>query len=391
MSADRGVEELLSAALGGPDAVTVRAALAGMVAALRSAGHADPAVVAAADRLAGLGSGGLAPGGLAPGGLGAIGQGSVGSGPGGQEAVGPGQGASGSGGPVERVAAGPPVGEFAADPDVATWLGATTLDALTGAPTEAQAWVRLWLAFLRLPPDLAETWRERVRSSRTGDAGAWQAVAGGDESLVDPLPEAGVTGLRESPDAAVHPWAADVLPERFATLRTLVGQVLTMVERDPGLHHALESRRRQDFHSLGDPANLRDFQRDAANRLGYLAAAPPGSVRELRELSLVDELLCSVVHVPPAHPESWWGRLARRSRALVAEAAAALRERGEDVEVRVVPPGPYDAQRPWIGRNNLSCPVPGRPPSQILACLRVYLRAGEEEYPGRVVYVRDDR
>ncbi len=281
-------------------------------------------------------------------------------------------------GPVQTLAA-----TFEADPEVSVWLG----DTAVSTTAEGTTWERLWLSMLRLPPDLADAWRRRARALPRDNADLpWQEVPGTSEVLVEP--GFGVPGLRESSDAL--PLGAEALPDRFADLRAVAGQVLAMAGHDPALHHALESRRRQDFHSLAEPKNLKDFRRDAANRFSYLADAPVGSVRELRELVLVDELLNSVVHVPPAHPESWWGRLGKRSRAVLTESASALRGGPDVVEVRVIPPGPFDAQRAWVGKHNLSCPVPGRPPSQILACLRVHLRAGGEDHAGRVIYVRDE-
>ncbi|MGD9528794.1 hypothetical protein [Pseudonocardia sp.] len=352
-----GLEELLRAALRGPSAATARAAVAGAVAALRTAvdpvlgdpaAAPDPAVRRAADVLAGLVSG-------------------------------PVESAAAPLDPVAALATA-----FAADPDVAVWIGATAV--LHGDPGES--WLRLWLSFLRLPPDLAEHWRARARPLAAGERPSqWREVAGADAVLVEPA--FGVAGLRESKDPAGSP-DVPALPGRCAELGRLAGTVLTMAGLDPALHHALESRQSRNVHSLGEPAHLADLHRDLLRRITYLAAAEAGSPAALRELTMVDEALCSVVHVPPAHPDSWWGALGRRSRAVLSAAAADLRTRGADVEVRVVPPGDYAAQERWIGRNNVACSVPGRPAGQILACLRAYLRLGADEYPARVVYVRDD-
>ncbi|MGE3284672.1 MAG: hypothetical protein AB7J32_01060 [Pseudonocardia sp.] len=358
------LEELLRAALRGPSAATVRAAVAGAVAALRTAvdpvdpadptdgAGVDPAVRRAADVLAGLVSGPAAPAALP---------------------------ATAPVHPVHELATA-----FTADPEVAVWIGATAVlhrDA-------GESWRRLWLALLRLPPELAERWRARARPLATGERPPrWQEVAGQDAVLVEPA--FGVAGLRESKDASGPP-DVPALPGPWTELGRLAGTVLTLAGLDPALHHALESRQSRDVAALVEPAHLADLHRDLLRRLTYLAGAEAGSRAALRELSMVDEALCSVVHVPPAHPDSWWGALGRRSRAILSGAAADLRARGADVEVRVVPPGDYSAQERWIGRNNVACSVPGRPAGQILACLRVYLRLGADEYPARVVYVRDD-
>jgi hypothetical protein len=351
-----GLEELLRAALRGPSAAIARAAVAGAVGALRTAldttDSADPAVRRAADALAGLLSGPAGPAATT---------------------------AAPPADPVEELATA-----FTADPEVAVWIGATAVV----HPDAGESWRRLWLSFLRLPPDLAEQWRARARPLAAGERpSAWREVSGADVALVEPA--FGVTGLRESKDAAV-PADVPALPAQWAELGRLAGTVLTMAGLDPALHHALESRQSRNVHPLAEPAHLADLHRDLLRRITYLAGAEAGSPAALRELSMVDEALCSVVHVPPAHPDSWWGALGRRSRAILSAAAADLRTRGADVEVRVVPPGDYPAQERWIGRNNVACSVPGRPAGQILACLRVYLRLGMDEYPARVVYVRDD-
>lgn len=359
-----GLEELLRAALRGSSAGTARAAVAGAAAALRTAGEpADPAAVRAADVLAGLVAGWGADPPAAGSAVSAV------------SAV----PAEAPGGAVGELAAA-----FAADPEVALWLGATPVLHRDAGET----WRRLWLAFLRLPPDAAEPWRARARAVADGERPPhWQEVAGGAQVLVEPA--FGVAGLRESPSAGTHP-DVPALPGWPAELGTLATQVLTLAGLDPALHHALESRRSRDVHPLDDEANRADLHRDLVRRLAYLARADAGTPAALRELSMVDEALCSVVHVPPAHPDSWWGSVGRRSRALLTAAAAELRRGGADVEVRVVPPGDYTAQERWIGRNNVACPAPGRPASQILACLRCYLRLGPDVHPGRVVYVRDD-
>lgn len=349
------LEELLRAALRGSSAAAARAAVAGAAAALRTASDpVDPTAYRAAEVLAGL--------------------------------VGDTDGTVPSGVPAAPESAVHQLADaYVDDPEVALWLGATVVR----EPSQAQTWQRIWLSSLRLPPELAEHWRARARAVVVDDdPPRWVDMAADDDAvLVEP--GFGVPGLRESPDVPV-PADVPALPPRWAPLATLAGQVLTLAALDPALHHALESRRSQDVHPLAEQGNLDDLRRDLVRRLAYLARAEPGTAAALRELTMVDEALCSVVHVPPAHPDSWWGTVGRRSRAVLSAAAAELRARGADVEVRVIPPGDYTSQERWIGRNNVACPAPGRPASQILACLRAYLRLGADVYPGRVVYVRDD-
>ena len=279
------------------------------------------------------------------------------------------------------------VAAFRADPAVARVLG--TPAAAAQGPDDPAAWAALWLSFLRLPDDVAAPWRTHAVGLYPNDGSTgWVELPGAGEVLVAPAPGLGVPGVRESPDVGPAAWILATAPDVPAAVLVLIDQVDRMIEIDDGLHHALESRRRTGFHRLADTANRRDLRNDLRYVLDDLAATPAGSVAALEALRRVDEVLCSVVHVPPAVPESWWGRLAGRSRAVLLAAAADLRARGEDVEVRAVPFGDYAEHRDLIG-SNVACPAPGRPESEVLACLRVWLRVGNDRRLGRVIRVRN--
>jgi hypothetical protein len=206
--------------------------------------------------------------------------------------------------------------------------------------------------------------------------------------LVAPAQGLGLPGLRESAEAAPASWITAAAPAAPPALHVLAGQLDRMIEIDAEVCHALEPRRRTGFHPLNDDTNRRDVRTDLRYTLEDLAAAPAASVAALEALRRVDEVICSVVHVPPADPESWWGRLAARSRALLTQAAADLRRRGENVEIRAVPLGDYAEHRDLIG-SNIACPAPGHPESEVLACLRVWLRVDNDRRLGRVVRARN--
>jgi hypothetical protein len=380
------LEELLRAALRGPSAPTARATLAGAVAALRTAaptagpdaaGDAAEVLSALLAEVDGAGPAGDAP--AAPPTRAA------------RPPVSPASASSHASSPVSRPSEDlrDLARAFTADPEVSGWLGVTPV----AADTDGETWRRLWLACLRLPDDVAERWRERGRMllPATNDEPRWRELPGSGGVLVEPAPAFGEPGLRESPTARAHQVVTARLPPtpEYAGLRTLAGQVAQMAEHDDTLYYALESRRRAGWLPLSDPANRAYLHLDLGYRLGDLADAPAASVRALRELYLVDELLCSVLHVPPAHPRSWWGRLAQRSRATLADSAAALRAGGRQVMIRPIPPGDFDPQRELIGPHNVACPAPGRPESEILACLRVWLHVDGEVHRGRVVHVRN--
>jgi hypothetical protein len=382
------LEDLLRSALRGPDGVLARAAVAGAVAALRSgeprpvvdgdAGQIDAGQIAAEILAALLDEPAPAP-----------------------ESVGPGRSTSAA--PIRPAATTPRITEaasvlddlaeaFVEDIVVARYLGSAKIRADTAAGT----WTALWLACLRLPEDAAGLWRQRALAVREAAGVAaepvWHELPGSGEVLVEPAPVFGATGLRESPAATPPPDVDRLLPatSQYAAMRVVAGQVRVLADRDPTLAHALESRRQTGFHPLRDPANLADLRRDLTYRLDDLAAATPGSSKALFALWRVDEVICSVVHVPPAHPQSWWGRLAERSHQVLVGAVRELHSAGEDVGIRVPQHGDFGAQREILGPHNVACAVAALPDSEVLACLRVWLRVGGETHLGRVVFVRND-
>lgn len=412
------LEELLRAALVGPEGPVARAAVAGAAAALRSvpgSATSSSATWAAADALAGLLIDPDPPARAAPGpaALGPHTPPSVeGPAPGTLEKVEPGGTGSNGTGPSAPTGVTKPepiliefAQRFAADPDVTRFVGGTSprADPATarasdpGPSSAAHTWTWLWLTFLRLPEDLAERWRGRARELLTSagppnDAPVWHELPGDGEVLVEPAPLFGAAGLRTSPEAAPHPDVATLLPTTspYRAIRVVAGQVRELIELDHDLHHALESRRKTGLHPLRESDNLDDLRLDLAYRLGDMAAAAPGSLHALEELRRLDEVLCSVVHVPPAHPDSWWGRLAQRSRRILSDAAIQVRADGTDVQIRVPQQlVDYATQRELLGRYNVGCTVTGAPDSEVLACLRVWMRSGGETHPARIVYVRN--
>lgn len=295
--------------------------------------------------------------------------------------------ASAGGGPLAALAR-----DFAADPQVAAHLGRTALpDA-----TDAEIWRLLWTACLRLDPAAADRWRhaasglaERYR----GEPERWldlPALGPEPRILVAPAPALGVPGVREVPGAAPDPEVAALAPDRpgwpWEPLAALTTQVLRLAVVDPAACHALEGLRVSGLHRLADPQTWADYRAEVHRRLAAFAATEAGSAAALRAHRLVDEAICSVVHRPPAHPRSWWARLAQHSRDLLHEHVRRARAAGLDAEMRVLEIKPYVELRGYSGGRDIPYRVDRARTGEILACLRTWLRIGPEVLSGRVIY-----
>jgi hypothetical protein len=283
--------------------------------------------------------------------------------------------------------------DFAADPAVTRFLGPSP----RLGDADAEIWRRLWLACLRLPAAEAARWRERAAragdaAAAASDAGDWRELpaAGGATTLV--APALGVTGLREAHAGPVDADVAAALDNRaqhrFAPLAVVATQVLRMAEEDAEVCHCLEAMKVGGLQPLA-AADVRDeYRAHLLRRLRQLSeAGDPEAV--LRALWRVDEALCSVVHFPPAAPDSWWGALAERSRRLLKDMAWELQERSLDVEVKVTDRQGYQAVEDLTGRRDIGLRVPSGQIGQVLAWVRTYLRVGSVVEPGRVIFVRE--
>jgi hypothetical protein len=283
--------------------------------------------------------------------------------------------------------------EFAADPAVTRFLGVSP----RLGDADAEIWRRLWLACLRLPAAEAARWREQAARAcdaarAEGDAGAWRELpaAAGERVLVAATP--GVRGLRETPgepvDADVAAAMSTAGEHRFAALAVVATQVLRMAEEDPEVCHCLEAMKVDGLQPLAAAPVRAEYRDHLLIRLRQLSkAGDPESA--LRALWRVDEALCSVVHFPPAAPDSWWGGLTVRSRRVLKDTAWQLQERSADVDVKVPDRQGYQEVEDLTGPRDIGLRVPSGQIGQVLAWVRTYLRVGSVVEPGRVIFVRE--
>ncbi|EPH45699.1 hypothetical protein ABT390_05205 [Streptomyces aurantiacus] len=320
---------------------------------------------------------------------------------------------------------GPPTPPPAADPHLAALaaelthgrhgvahLGPLPAPDLSGT---AALWRWFHLTLLRLPAPHATQWRARAQQLPVagGDPGgarweAWRTLGEG-QVLLPPLPRLGVPGVRLDPAGSAAPWAmaaaaggepagegtavrgSQGVPPAPGDLRAplgvfvvLAGWVGGLAALDGQLHHCLENVSHRGVVPLREAEHRTAHRHELAQRIGRLACREPGSAAELRAALAVDEALCSVLHLPPAAPGSWWAQLAETSQRAVLELRRRVRDSGADVAVEVLAPTYREARR-RTGGNDIPLDAGGRK-GQVLAGLRLWARIDGRELPGRVVY-----
>ncbi|MEV6985475.1 hypothetical protein AB0M95_30025 [Sphaerisporangium sp. NPDC051017] len=305
--------------------------------------------------------------------------------------------------PARRHMADPgitPLGElahaFMADPRVADHLGRSTV----AKQADVDTWRALWTACLRLDPAVAGDWRGRacaVRDEHLSGAGAatWLELPGPEHRvLVEPAPALATPGIRETPECPADPSIARApgggVGDGLAVLAT---RVVRIAQVDPATCHALEGLRTSGLHPLDDPRTWSAYRTELTRRLATMAttvaATGEASPAALRAHRLVDEAICSLVHRPPAHPRSWWGGVADRSRRLLEDHVRRARDAGVDTEVKVLEIRPYADLRDYTGNRDIAYRAGDARSGEILACLRTWLRVAGDRLPGRVIYGRD--
>ncbi|MEW2524329.1 hypothetical protein [Streptomyces sp. NPDC047071] len=290
--------------------------------------------------------------------------------------------------------------ELTCSQESASFLGPL---AVPGDADTAALWRWFQLTLLRLPGAYATRWRARADQLAVAARDAteerwdeWRALDGV-EVLLPPLPRAGVTGVRLGATGSLAPWAVAAAdgdhgaPGAVGELRSplavgvvLAGWVTELTCLDVQLHHCLESVTRRGVAPLCDAEHRAAYRLELAQRLGRLARQPPGSPEELRAALAVDEALCSVLHLPPAAPGSWWARVAEASQRAVLELRRRVRDSGADVAVQVLAPTYREARR-RTGGNDIPLDAGGRK-GQVLAGLRLWAHVDGRELPGRAVY-----
>ena len=281
------------------------------------------------------------------------------------------------------------VAAMTADPAVRPYLSDIATDTATTGSIRADAgavWRRLRLFLLRLPPGPADFWAaalaECVPSPRDGAAAVWLTGAPASDGWAT---DAGPAGPLDD-DVRVSLRLDTAPPPAAEDLARLVSLVIAVVAVDDGLHLGLERLQRSGL-ALLDETRRDRWRKDVLSRLDTYADATDEPARAFLALVELDEAVNSLLHLPVAAPDSWWSRLTGRLRALVEDEIRRLRDGGADVEVLPLTLRYLELVRGTRTKGN-DLPLDGgtRAPGEVIACLRMWARSENRQWPGRVAY-----
>ncbi|GAA1569268.1 hypothetical protein GCM10009827_108820 [Dactylosporangium maewongense] len=267
----------------------------------------------------------------------------------------------------------------------------------------AQLWSALHLLGLRMAPDDRRDVQTRAADEARAAGATVEApivtIRGIDRDILIPrLSVGGRTlhdGLATDPDAPlpaelrVHAAAVDRAGADPATVAftRLVVPVLHLLSQDRHLRHCLQSLHVRGLAERTTPTDQDRLRGQLTARTAALIAAVPGDPDRLECLVRLHEAVTSVVHLPPAADVSWWGRLRVRAHTTIRDAAAEI-----GPGLVKLPPARFDSAQAFTA-DNIPLRIPEvsgiRSPDvsgMVLACVRVWARVHDTDYPGRVIY-----
>ncbi|MBO3459357.1 hypothetical protein G7B40_003000 [Aetokthonos hydrillicola Thurmond2011] len=284
---------------------------------------------------------------------------------------------------------------FNSDKDLIKYLG----DFQLRSQTDPELWNEIQHKLLRLPKEMAKSWRERASEL------AKEAEAEIDESNIlqlhftdnqDIYP--GLKGTIQAKGLSLSnnvPLDSQILQENeyarlsedLKLLASLVSICISSINIEPDLHHALETVYKFDTMPLdSNPEQRHKYIETLKERfLRTLKAEECGEpVTVLKAWINVDEAIHSLVFVPPADSDSSSSELQKRTRRILIEKVKKVKDKGHDVRIQELS-GVYADIHKLSSDYDLPLKVGGIP-GEVQACLRVYARIDKEVFPGRVIY-----
>ncbi|MEH2464891.1 hypothetical protein [Nostoc sp.] len=276
---------------------------------------------------------------------------------------------------------------FDSDSELSYYLGNSQLQ----STTDSDLWNEIQRKLLRVPEDLAATWRQRTSdlAQKVGaivdNSNLYQLPFIRDEIIYPGLNGTVQTqglGLSQQIllNSKITQGNASDLPAAFLFL------YMNFIEIDPDLHHALKSVFNFDVISLHSKPEQRHQYIDAlSDRFQRTQKAEENTdpLPILRTWIDMDEAIHSLVFVPPAERYSWWGKLQHESRRILKKVADETIKAGYEVRIRQLSGLYADICASSKDDLQLEC---GGIPGEVLTCLRVYARINQEESPGRVIF-----
>ncbi|MBW4612336.1 MAG: hypothetical protein KME21_03490 [Desmonostoc vinosum HA7617-LM4] len=274
---------------------------------------------------------------------------------------------------------------FNSDPELTLYLENSQLQ----SQTDADLWNEIQRKLLRVPEDLATSWRQRALDL------AQQAGAIEDNINLDQLPfnrdeiiYPGLSGTVQAQGLCLsQPALLNInLSEDLDLITSFLPLYITFIDIEPDLHHALKSVFNFDIISLhSKPEQRTQYIEALSDRIQRTQKAEqnPDPLLTLHAWIDIDEAIHSLVFIPPVERYSWWGKLQQESRRILKKIADRANNAGNEVRIRQLS-GLY-ADICALSKDDLQLDC-GGVPGEVLTCLRVYARINQQEYPGRVIF-----
>ncbi|MEA5575351.1 hypothetical protein [Anabaena sp. UHCC 0451] len=279
---------------------------------------------------------------------------------------------------------------FDADLELNFYLG----DAPLQSQNDNDLWNEIQRQLLRVPEDLATSWRKRAlemaqKVGATEDYVNLYHLPFVRDEIIYPGLNGSVQagGLCLSKKALLKSDIDQIYnSEELHLLAGFLHLYIKLIEIEPDLHHALKSVFSFDVVSLkSQPEQCHLYIETLSDRLQRTQKTEENTdpILNLRAWLDIDEAIHSLVFVPPAERYSWWGKLQQESRRILKKVANKAIKAGNNVHIKQLS-GLY-ADNCAYSKDDLQLDYGGTP-GEVLTCLRLYARINQEENPGRVLF-----
>ncbi|WP_414589642.1 hypothetical protein [Scytonema sp. PCC 10023] len=267
--------------------------------------------------------------------------------------------------------------------------------------TDSDLWKEIQHKLLRLPKEMATSWRERALELAKAaqaeiDTSNREQLRFKDNQDIYPGLKGSVQvrglSLSESKDAFLDSQVLqenkyEDLSEDLKLLACLISICIYSIDIEPDLYHALETVNKFDTMSLhSNPDERQKYINALKERFQRTIKAEESgeSLTILKAWINIDEAINSLVFVPPADSDSWCGEFKKQSRRILIGKVKKAKEEGHDVRIQELS-GVYADIHNLSSSYDLPLKIGGIP-GEVQACLRVYARINQEKFPGRVIY-----
>ncbi|MEM7591247.1 MAG: hypothetical protein AAF383_06970 [Cyanobacteria bacterium P01_A01_bin.83] len=291
---------------------------------------------------------------------------------------------------------------FKSDEELQKYLGEIELK----SQTYADLWNEIQRKLLRLPKKRADFWQEKIKQvfQDVGveiDTSNMKPLPYEDDQIIFPGLKGTIQaeGLCLSNKAPLDSLVLQTIKSENLSkdlsgdlylLASLVSICITFTELEPDLHHALET-----VHKFGVVHLYTKFQQRQKyinvliQRFGRVLRAQKNADKDpvslLNSWIAVDEAIHSLIFIPPADYDSWWGNLKKQTRRILRKVAQEAKEKDHDVRIKELS-GLYADIRKFSSKDyDLQLEVGGIP-GEVQICLRVYASIDNNKSPGRVIF-----